>query len=54
MISFYTLGYIMNTSVTLGLMVALGAGVAIGLQGLFTNLTGQILGPARGYFQASS
>lgn len=38
----------MNSSMTLGLMVALGAGVAIGLQGLFTNITGQMLGPARG------
>ncbi len=38
----------MNTSMTLGLVVALGAGIAIGLQGLFTNITGQMLGPARG------
>ena len=38
----------MNSSMTLGLMVALGAGVAIGFQGLFTNITGQMLGPARG------
>lgn len=38
----------MNSTMTLGLMVALGAGVAIGLQGLFTNITGQMVGPLRG------
>ncbi|GAB5492576.1 MAG: hypothetical protein Phog2KO_27910 [Phototrophicaceae bacterium] len=38
----------MNSSISLGLMVALGAGIAIGLQGMFTNITGQMLGPARG------
>lgn len=38
----------MNSSMTLGLIVALGAGIAIGLQGLFTNITGQMLGPVRG------
>jgi len=38
----------MNTTMTMGLIVALGAGIAIGLQGLFTNVTGQMLGPLRG------
>ncbi|MGJ3238812.1 MAG: DMT family transporter [Anaerolineae bacterium] len=40
----------MNSSMTLGLMVALGAGIAIGMQGLFTNIVGQIVGPVRGGF----
>ncbi|MEO1286905.1 MAG: DMT family transporter [Chloroflexota bacterium] len=38
----------MSSSVTLGLLVALGAGIAIGLQGLFTNVVGQLAGPVRG------
>lgn len=38
----------MNSSVTLGFAVALGTGVAIGLQGLFTNIIGQMAGPLRG------
>lgn len=38
----------MNSSMTLGLVVALGAGIAIGLQGLFTNITGQNFGIVRG------
>ncbi|MEL6528199.1 MAG: DMT family transporter, partial [Chloroflexota bacterium] len=38
----------MTNATTLGFLVALGAGVAIGLQGLFTNITGQMLGPVRG------
>lgn len=33
---------------TFGLIVAIGAGIAIGLQGLFTNITGQMIGPLRG------
>jgi len=40
----------MTSSMTLGLLVALGAGIAIGLQGMFTNITGQALGPLRGGF----
>lgn len=38
----------MNSTMTVGLMVALGAGLAIGLQGIFTSVTGQMLGPLRG------
>lgn len=38
----------MNSTMTIGLMVALGAGLAIGLQGVFTSVTGQMLGPLRG------
>lgn len=38
----------MNSSVTLGFAVALGTGVAIGMQGLFTNILGQMAGPLRG------
>lgn len=37
----------MNSTMTMGLLVALGAGVAIGLQGVFTSVTGQMLGPVR-------
>jgi transporter family-2 protein len=38
----------MNSETTFGLLVAIGAGIAIGLQGLFTNITGQMAGPLRG------
>jgi transporter family-2 protein len=38
----------LTNATTLGFLVALGAGIAIGLQGLFTNITGQLLGPLRG------
>src|SRR5690349_16800539 len=39
----------MNSTVGFGVFVALGAGVAIGLQGLFTTITGQEAGsPLRG------
>lgn len=38
----------MNSSMTLGFIVALGAGVAIGLQGLFSTITGQSFGLVRG------
>ncbi|MGB7337541.1 MAG: DMT family transporter [Phototrophicaceae bacterium] len=40
----------MTSSMTLGLLVALGAGIAIGLQGVFTNIVGQLLDPVRGGF----
>ena len=38
----------MNSTMTVGLLVALGTGIAIGMQGLFTSITGQMLGPVRG------
>jgi len=38
----------MNSTMTMGLMVALGAGIAVGFQGVFTSVTGQMLGPVRG------
>ena len=39
----------MNANMSFGLLVALGAGIAIGLQGLFTTITGQAAGsPLRG------
>lgn len=38
----------MNSTLVIGLLVALGTGVAIGLQGVFTSVTGQMLGPLRG------
>jgi transporter family-2 protein len=34
----------MNSTVTFGVLVALGAGIAIGLQGMFTTITGQAAG----------
>ena len=34
----------MNSTVTFGVLVAIGAGIAIGLQGLFTAITGQAAG----------
>ena len=37
----------MNSTVGIGLLVALGTGLAIGLQGMFTTITGQMLGPVR-------
>jgi len=38
----------MNSTMTIGLLVALGTGIAIGSQGVFTSVTGQMLGPVRG------
>jgi bacterial/archaeal transporter family-2 protein len=39
----------MNSTMTYGVLVAIGAGIAIGLQGLFTTITGQEAGsPLRG------
>lgn len=38
----------MNSTVLYGVLIALGAGIAIGLQGLFTNVTGQMAGALRG------
>ncbi len=40
----------MNSSITIGLLVALGAGMAIGIQGTFINLLGQSMSPLRGGF----
>jgi len=40
----------MNSSITIGLLAALGAGAAVGLQGIFVNLLGQSITPVRGGF----
>ena len=40
----------MNATILVGLLVALGAGVAIGVQQVFTSMTGQMLGLVRGGF----
>lgn len=38
----------MNSSLTIGILTALGAGVAVGVQSIFVNLLGQSLSPVRG------
>lgn len=40
----------MNSTSIIALAIALGSGVAIGFQGLFTNLTGQVISPIRASF----
>lgn len=40
----------MNSSLTIGLLAALGAGAAVGVQGVFVNLLGQSMNPLRGGF----